>query len=135
MAGVAPTARLPDGLDRPSLPRVLAWGIALAVLAWAWNGAEIRPLDLFRDSGNMATFASDFFPPDFRDWRLYVREMVVTLQIAIWGTALAVVCAIPIGLASSANIAPWWVRQPLRRMMDACRAINEMVFAMLFVVA
>ncbi|GHL73997.1 hypothetical protein ECZU34_17450 [Escherichia coli] len=30
---------------------------------------------------------------------------------------------------------PWWVYQPVRRLMDACRAINEMVFAMLFVVA
>jgi phosphonate transport system permease protein len=27
------------------------------------------------------------------------------------------------------------VHQPVRRLMDACRAINEMVFAMLFVVA
>ncbi|MFS9669728.1 PhnE/PtxC family ABC transporter permease, partial [Klebsiella pneumoniae] len=28
-----------------------------------------------------------------------------------------------------------WVHQPVRRLMDACRAINEMVFAMLFIVA
>ena len=30
---------------------------------------------------------------------------------------------------------PVWVYQPVRRLMDACRAINEMVFAMLFIVA
>ena len=30
---------------------------------------------------------------------------------------------------------PWWVYQPVRRVLDAFRAINEMVFAMLFVVA
>jgi phosphonate transport system permease protein len=30
---------------------------------------------------------------------------------------------------------PWWVWQPVRRLMDAFRAINEIVFAMLFVVA
>jgi hypothetical protein len=35
----------------------------------------------------------------------------------------------------AANIAPRWVYQPVRRLMDACRAINEMVFAMLFIVA
>jgi phosphonate transport system permease protein len=28
-----------------------------------------------------------------------------------------------------------WISQPVRRLMDACRAINEMVFAMLFIVA
>lgn len=60
--------------------------------------------------------------------------MAVTLQIAVWGTALAVVLSIPFGLMSAENV-PWWVYQPVRRLMDACRAINEMVFAMLFVVA
>jgi phosphonate transport system permease protein len=95
----------------------------------------MRPAELLRDSGNMATYLRDFFPPDFRDWRIYLHEMIVTLEIALWGTALAVVLAVPCGLASSANIAPVWVYQPMRRLMDATRAINEMVFALLFVVA
>lgn len=95
----------------------------------------MRPAELLRDSGNMATYLRDFFPPDFRDWRIYLHEMIVTLEIALWGTALAVVLAVPCGLASSANIAPIWVHQPMRRLMDATRAINEMVFALLFVVA
>ena len=95
----------------------------------------MRPLTLIRDAGNMATYASDFFPPDFRQWRIYVEEMIVTLQIALWGTALAVVSAIPLSLLAASNITPVWIHQPIRRVMDACRAINEMVFAMLFVVA
>jgi len=95
----------------------------------------MRPVELFRDSANMATYLRDFFPPDFRDWRIHLHEMVVTLEIALWGTALAVILAVPCGLASSANIAPAWVYQPMRRLMDATRAINEMVFALLFVVA
>ena len=87
------------------------------------------------ESGNILTLIKDFFPPDFTDWRLYATEMVVTLQVAIWGTLLAVVCAVPLGILSSDNIVPWWVYHPVRRLMDAARAINEMVFAMLFVVA
>jgi len=111
------------------------WAAAILVLAWAWQGAEIEPLVLARHSDNMAKFAADFFPPDFRDWRIYVREMIVTLHIAIWGTALAIVAAVPIGLLCASNVSPSWVRQPVRRLMDALRAINEMVFAMLFIVA
>jgi phosphonate transport system permease protein len=111
------------------------WAVVLLLLAGSWRGADMRPLDLWRDSGNMATYLADFFPPDFSQWRIYVEEMVITLQIALWGTALAVVTAIPLGLLASANIVPAWVYQPVRRLMDACRAINEMVFAMLFVVA
>lgn len=95
----------------------------------------MRPLDMVRDAENMARYAADFFPPDFAQWRLYLQEMVITLQIALWGTVLAIGTAIPLGLASAANIAPVWIRQPVRRAMDAARAINEMVFAMLFVVA
>ncbi len=83
----------------------------------------------------MAEFSRDFFPPNFRDWRLYAEEMVITIHIAVWGTVLAIICAIPFGLLSAENIAPWWIHQPVRRLMDASRAINEMVFAMLFVVA
>src|SRR5215467_7410094 len=111
------------------------WAGMLALLVWAWEGAEIRPLDLVRDAGNIGTYARDFFPPNFHDWRIYLREMVVTVHIAIWGTLFAVLAAIPMGLLSAANVAPRWIHQPVRRLMDACRAINEMVFAMLFIVA
>jgi phosphonate transport system permease protein len=83
----------------------------------------------------MVSFAGEFLPPDFSDWRLYCDEMVITVQIALWGTFLAVVFAVPFGILSSENLVPWWVYQPVRRLMDACRAINEMVFAMLFIVA
>ena len=111
------------------------WGAVILLLSWSWKGAEMRPLDLIKDSGNMAIYARDFFPPNFHDWRIYLKEMIVTLHIAIWGTLLAVVTAVPLGLMSADNVAPMWLRQPVRRFMDACRATNEMVFAMLFIVA
>lgn len=127
-----PTA---EAVGKRSWGRLIGWGLFLAVLAWSWQGAEMNPLALYRDAGNMAVFAADFFPPDFTDWRLYLKEMIVTVQIALWGTVLAIICAIPLSILSSENIVPWWVYQPVRRLMDACRSINEMVFAMLFVVA
>ncbi len=111
------------------------WGAFLGVLVWSWSGADMRPLDLLRAGGNPSSLAGEFFPPDFTDWSLYLEEIAVTVQVAVWGTVLAVVCAVPCGILSSGNLLPWWVRQPMRRLMDACRAINEMVFAMLFVVA
>ena len=115
--------------------RLVIWGLVLAMLAWAWRGAEMKPMALVEQGGNILTLISDFFPPDFTDWRMYVEEMIVTLHVAIWGTLLAVICAVPLGIMSSENIAPWWICQPVRRLMDAARAINEMVFAMMFVVA
>jgi phosphonate transport system permease protein len=114
--------------------QALAWGLVIAVLTWSWRGAEMRPLVLLKDWGNMVKFAMDFFPPDFREWKSYLEEMAITIQIAIWGTLLAMIFAVPFGLLASKNIAPWWINQPVRRALDSARAINEMMFAMLFVV-
>lgn len=105
------------------------------ILAISWRGGEMAPLTLIKDSGNMWTMAKEFFPPDFTHWKLYLDEILVTLYIAIWGTLLGIIFAIPLGLLSASNIAPVWVQQIVRRMMDALRSINEMVFAMIFVAA
>jgi len=121
--------------QKKGLSYYIGWALFFLILAWSWNGAEIRPLDLMKDSGNMSRYVADFFPPNFRDWKLYINEMLVTVQIAIWGTLLAIIFAVPLGLMSSANVVPPWIYQPIRRLMDALRAINEMVFAMLFIVA
>lgn len=130
-----PTIRDVPLIPPSNLGTTLAWGALFLVMLWSWHGADMRPLDLLKDSGNMRTFVREFFPPDFHDWRIYLQEMIVTVHIAVWGTVLAIVCAIPFGLMSAGNIVPSWIYQPVRRLMDACRAINEMVFAMLFIVA
>jgi phosphonate transport system permease protein len=134
-SAAAEPIRLPPANLRRSLSYFLAWAAVFAVLAWSWQGADMRPLELLAYSGNMARFIEGFFPPDFHEWRLYLDEMLVTIQLAVWGTVLAVVSAVPFGILSSENVVPWWVYQPVRRLMDAARAINEMVFAMLFVAA
>jgi phosphonate transport system permease protein len=114
----------------------VAWLLLIALLAWSWSPAEMfRVSALFTDWRNMAEFGAAFLRPDFRDWDTYLTDMVVTIQIAVWGTALAVVFGVPFAILCSSNIAPVWVVQPVRRMMDACRAINEILFALFFVVA
>lgn len=121
--------------QKGSLFNLVGWGLFFALLVGSWGGAEMNPWALIEYSGNMLELGSDFFPPNFHDWELYVHEMIITVQIAVWGTVLAILASIPFGILSSENLVPWWVYQPTRRLMDAARAINEMVFAMLFVVA
>jgi phosphonate transport system permease protein len=112
------------------------WLIIVGLLIWSWGPAEMfRAVALLTDWRNMAEFGRAFLRPDFRDWGDYVADMIVTIQIAIWGTALAAMLGAPFAILSSSNICPQWVVQPVRRLMDACRAINEIVFALLFVVA
>lgn len=127
--------QLPARDLKRSVAYFVGWTSLFVVLIWSWEGAEMDPVALFNDAGNMSDFLAGFLPPDFTEWRSYMDDMLVTVQIAVWGTALAVVCSIPLGILSAENIVPWWVYQPVRRLMDAARAINEMVFAMMFVVA
>ena len=100
-----------------SLPhRLKGWAIWLfifALLAWSWSPSEMfRVTALFTDWRNMAEFGKAFFSPNFHDWRQYAVDMVVTIQIAIWGTALAVVFGIPFSILCSSNVAPQWIVQP-----------------------
>jgi phosphonate transport system permease protein len=118
--------------ERLRTPLVLA--IIIGLLAWSWQGAEMdHVVQLFTDWRNMAQFGAAFLSPNFHEWRAYLADMIITVQIAIWGTALAVVAAIPLSILVSSNVCPQWVVQPIRRVMDACRAINEIVFALMFV--
>lgn len=126
---------LPEKDLKRSTLNLLGWGALFALLASSWEGADMRPMDLINDSDNMAQYAAGFFPPDFTEWKMYLREIWITIEIAIWGTFLSILLSVPFGIMSSENIVPWWICQPTRRLMDAARAINEMVFAMLFVVA
>jgi phosphonate transport system permease protein len=118
-----------------SRPWLIALGIA-ALLAVSFRPAEVYKFSsLWTDSRNMAEFASAFLKPNWRYVDSYLADIVVTLQIAVWGTVLAVLVGAPCALLSSANVAPAWVVFPFRRLMDILRAINEMVLALFFVVA
>ena len=133
------------GLDDIAIPRAgfierwRNWFIFLALaalLAWSWAPTEMgNATRLVTDWRNMAEFAAGFLKPNFYNWDSFAASMVETVQIALWGTALAVLFGVPFAILSSANVCPQWIVQPVRRLMDAFRAINEIVFALLFVVA
>jgi len=127
--------KIPQLSRRAIIVRVAIALAGLFILAWSYVGAELRPFQLYQFRHNMLEYALGFTTPDFAYWREIVREMIVTVQIAIWGTFLAIILAVPLGLLSSSNLAPVWVYQPVRRVMDAARSINEMIFAMFFISA
>lgn len=119
--------------------RILVLAIVLtgfaALMAWAWRGAQLKPGELVSNWQVSLTFAEGFSRPDFTRWREAVEQLVVTLHMALWGSFLAVLAAAPLSLLAAANVSPWWIRQPVRRFFDGLRAINEMVFAFIFMVA
>ncbi|MGZ3305392.1 MAG: phosphonate ABC transporter, permease protein PhnE [Asticcacaulis sp.] len=108
----------------------------VAILAVSFRGAHINELHkLLDNSTNTGTYLKDYLHPDFTDLWLYVDGMWQTLEIAIWGTGLSVVLAIPLSLMCARNIAPMWLVQPMRAIMSLLRAFPELVLGTAFLVA
>jgi phosphonate transport system permease protein len=117
--------------------RNLAVTLLLAVaLALAARVVELRPFELLRDAGNIAAFLRGYLHPSFAHIGEYAWQCLVTLCIALWGTVLAIGISIPLGLLGARNCSPHpAVYHIARRMMDVLRAVNEFVFALMFVTA
>ncbi len=111
------------------------WAVFIGLLIWAYVAAEIyKAPSLVTNADKMGEYAAGFVHLDWREGWLYLQQMSVTIQIALWGTFLSIVFAIPFGLLSSRNVAPAPVVFFVRRLMDAFRSVNELVVGTLFVV-
>jgi len=133
LAGPAPEA--PP--RRSEAGRGILTTLALAVLfGLAARVIEIRPLELARDIGNIGVFLKGYLHPSFAHVGEYGWQCVVTACIALWGTLVAIVIAVPLGFLGARNMSPHpAVYFAARRSMDVLRAVNEFVFALMFVTA
>lgn len=134
---------------------VLLWGGLAAVLLLSFGKVDMQNLPkLFSGSENIRTYGADLLHPDWsaifptgdNAWDSFksifteptaslAGQMWLTVQIALWGTFLAVFLALPLGLMASRNIAPGWMVFIVRRIMDLLRSIPDLVIATLFIVA
>lgn len=115
---------------------LLVWGGIALLLILAFRPVEISKITLlFTNSANIRQFSSELVRPDFTRWGLFVAQMWLTVQIALWGTFLAVVIAVPLGLLCARNITPVWIQQPVRRLNDLLRSIPDLVLGILFITA
>ena len=121
---------------RQRLIDLLVWGGVFLLLANAFGPTDMSHLPrLFSNSRNMRQFGLEFVHPDFQYWKLYIAQMWLTVQMALWGTLLAVVIAVPFGLACARNLSPIWLQQPMRLLMNILRSIPDLVVGELFIVA
>lgn len=115
--------------------RIFYLVVAIAFLIFSGIQSDISIVELIQGGGNMSEYISRYFPPDFTDWRMYLADTLETISMGLWGTLLAAIASVPLAILASDNICPPWIVFPVRRVLDALRAINEVVFALIFVVA
>jgi len=139
--------------------REIVTGVVVAlVLLWSLEGTNANLGTLADGVPNIVDFMTRLFPPKFDVQPLslavptplqgllgeqlalrlprVVPYMVETLQMAVVGTLLGVVLAIPFGLLAARNVAPYpWVYTTTRMLLNINRAIPDIIFALIFVAA
>lgn len=112
------------------------WGGIIVLLIVGFGPAEMNKFPLlFSNSENMRQFGAGFLHPDFSDWKDLVGKMWLTIQMALWGTTLAILFAVPMGLLGARNVAPPFIQLPVRRLMDLIRSVPDLVIGTAFLVA
>ncbi|MBM3732630.1 MAG: phosphonate ABC transporter, permease protein PhnE [Acidimicrobiia bacterium] len=98
--------------------------------------AEVSIVNLIKGVPVMGRWAAGAWPPFYEDFHIMLLRAVETLAIATIGTAVATVIAFPLSILISANTTPSpIVAYPVRWFANICRAIDTVVFALLFVAA
>jgi len=136
MTDVAAVPPAPSQSLAQRAPDLLVWGGVLLLLLISFHPVEMQnATKLITNSANMREFGAELLKPDWTDWKTYVGKMWLTVQIALWGTFLAVLIAIPFGLACARNISPVWLQQPMRLLANLLRSVPDLVVGTLFLVA
>tara|TARA_Y100000588_G_scaffold258322_1_gene272937 strand:+ start:214 stop:1056 length:843 start_codon:yes stop_codon:yes gene_type:complete len=79
-------------------------------------------------------FLRKFFPPDFSDWEIIMESLGETFQIAIIATFFAIILSLVCALAASRNIAPAWLVQATRMLLNIIRTLPSLIWAFVFVI-
>jgi phosphonate transport system permease protein len=119
---------------RPIL-RCMVFVLAAVLYAkFLWD-TEVSLFKLERGLPWMADFVWRMFPPDFSVLNSALKGALQTLEIAVVGTSIAALLALPLGFLSARNIAPPSVFYGMRGILNLFRSIDTMVYALFFVAA
>lgn len=113
--------------------------LALAIgwlLHWSAGGAQMSWSELAGGMPQIGDFLSRSVPPDLNILPRLWAPALETIQIAIWGTLLSVLLALPLSFIAASNLHSWnWLRRVTRQFMNVIRSINELILALVFVSA
>lgn len=110
--------------------------LAVAIVVQDLIVVEARPQDLITGIHGMADFIHRAVPPDFSRLPAMFWPTLQTIDIALFGTACAVVMAVPLAVLAAANLSPSrFMYYAARSVIGITRAVPDLVWALLFVTA
>jgi len=131
-------ARHPDIFNRPAssrlaIPAMLL--LAFGILAFGLVDLDFSPSRLVTGLSQLGWITLMMLPPDpGASLPLYLKALGETLSIALLGTTLAALLALPVSLLAARNIVRSnIVRFPVRRFLDSIRGIDTLIWALVWI--
>ncbi|MUT65239.1 phosphonate ABC transporter, permease protein PhnE [Paenibacillus sp. NEAU-GSW1] len=124
--------------NRPKPPsRLKHYFTAGLLLLLLWGSAYKTEADfgeLVDGLGNMFELLREMFPPKWTYFDNILEAMLETIRMAIVGTTIGAMLAIPVALLCASNIAgSSWIFYPIRFLLNLVRTIPDLLLAALFV--
>jgi phosphonate transport system permease protein len=131
----------PSTDSRPPPPRGVRGRRALLALAllvggaWSLTGLDItlaRVLDAPADAWDIF---KRLWPPAMDEAldRGVIGKVFESVYIAWVGTIIGAVLSLPLAFLAATNVAPRWIRIPVRQLFNAIRAVPELIVAVIFI--
>ena len=129
---------LPSRYERPSALAFLGYAAAVVIILWSFAGAGFSIDKVISSPPRFADFIDRAFPPNLEP-EVLARlgwKMLETLQIALAGAGIGIILSMPVALfAARGLIAPTWINQIVRTGLGFIRAVPDIAWALVFVVA
>jgi phosphonate transport system permease protein len=130
-------ARYPDVFDRPASARLktpFMAVLALAIFVFGLVDLDFSPTRFVAGLRELGWITLLMLPPDpGSSFPLYLKALGETLSIALLGTTLAAVLALPVSLLAARNVVPEILRFPVRRVLDSIRGIDTLIWALVWI--
>ena len=131
-------AKYPDVFDRPVATRLATPAMivaAFAVFIFGLVDLDFSPAKLFAGLSQLGWITLMMIPPDpGSSLPAYLSALGETLSIALLGTTIAAVFALPFSLLAARNIIPsGFLRFPVRRFFDSIRGVDTLIWALVWI--
>lgn len=130
-------ARYPDVFNRPASARLATPSMlvaALAIFVFGLVDLDFSPARLISGLSQLGWISMMMIPPDpGSSLPLYLKALGETLSIALLGTTLAALMALPVSLLAARNVVPNILRFPVRRFLDSIRGVDTLIWALVWI--
>ena len=131
-------ARYPDVFERPASARLatpLMALLAFGVFIFGLIDLDFSPTRFLKGLHELGWITLLMLPPDpGSSLPLYLSALGETLSIALLGTTLAAIMALPVSLLAARNIVPSnFIRFPVRRFLDSIRGVDTLIWALVWI--